>query len=111
MLRNKRSNSMPISSTNTCSSANSKIMSKKAKILNPMELLIEAANSMNPKQFELPRSMSVPCLFPGTDKGEMKYSTGYSFAFEDIFFQQNYHIQKLVGKIIKLEIMKKAPVV
>lgn len=74
-LRHKRSNSTPIS-VNTCSSANSKTTTKKAKTLNPMDVLIEAANSMNPKQFELPRSMSVPCLFPGTDKGEMEYFTG-----------------------------------
>lgn len=55
--RNKRSASTPAG----------KAM-KKTK-LNPMDVLIQAASSMNPKQFELPRSMSVPCIFPGTDKG------------------------------------------
>lgn len=69
-LRNKRSNSTPISCTNTSLSLNTKTATKKPKLMNPMEMLIEAANAMNPKQFELPRSMSVPCVFPGTDKGQ-----------------------------------------
>ncbi|RZC40543.1 PHD finger protein 12 [Asbolus verrucosus] len=60
--RNKRSSSTPIGKP-----------AKKIKI-SPMDLLIQAANSMNPKQFELPRSMSVPCIFPGTDKIEAPYS-------------------------------------
>lgn len=76
-LRNKRSNSTPVSSVNASSScSNGKMAAKKAKIMNPMEMLIEAANAMNPKQFELPRSMSVPCVFPGTDKGKRFQCTG-----------------------------------
>ncbi|KAG5874587.1 hypothetical protein JTB14_001224 [Gonioctena quinquepunctata] len=65
LLRSKRSNSTPASST-------TKVLKKQK--MSPMEILIEAANSMNPKQFELPRSMSFPCLFPGTDKVEIPYS-------------------------------------
>ncbi|XP_050666665.1 PHD finger protein 12 [Leptidea sinapis] len=38
------------------------------KKLTPMEMLVNAAKAMNPKQFELPREMRIPCLFPGTDK-------------------------------------------
>lgn len=64
-LRSKRSNSTP-PSTSVAKEP------KKLK-LSPMEVLIEAANAMNPKQFELPRSMSVPCVFPGVDK-EIPYS-------------------------------------
>lgn len=33
-----------------------------------MELLIRAAAIENPRQFQLPRNMSQPCYFPGTDK-------------------------------------------
>ncbi|KAL3271561.1 hypothetical protein HHI36_022036 [Cryptolaemus montrouzieri] len=60
LLRNKRSSSNPTESTFSKSI-------KKTK-MTPMEILVEVASSMNPKQFELPRSMSVPCVFPGTDK-------------------------------------------
>ncbi|KAF5280728.1 hypothetical protein FQA39_LY18011 [Lamprigera yunnana] len=42
---------------------------KKTKF-HPFETLIEAAHALNPKQFELPRSMSLPTFFPGTDKIE-----------------------------------------
>ncbi|CAH0714029.1 unnamed protein product, partial [Brenthis ino] len=38
------------------------------KELSPMEILVKAAKVMNPKQFELPREMRVPCIFPGTEK-------------------------------------------
>ncbi|CAG4933882.1 unnamed protein product [Colias eurytheme] len=38
------------------------------KELSPMEILVKAAKIMNPKQFDLPREMKVPFLFPGTDK-------------------------------------------
>ncbi|XP_052752130.1 PHD finger protein 12 [Galleria mellonella] len=38
------------------------------KELTPMEVLVKAAKIMNPKQFELPREMRIPCIFPGTDK-------------------------------------------
>ncbi|ENN73980.1 hypothetical protein YQE_09435, partial [Dendroctonus ponderosae] len=38
---------------------------------SPMDYLIEAASAMNPKQFELPREMSLPnSFFPGADKIE-----------------------------------------
>ncbi|CAH2094157.1 unnamed protein product [Euphydryas editha] len=38
------------------------------KELSPMEILVKAAKVMNPKQFELPREMRIPCVFPGTEK-------------------------------------------
>ncbi|XP_068623672.1 PHD finger protein 12 [Battus philenor] len=38
------------------------------KELSPMEILVKAAKIMNPKQFELPREMKIPCIFPGTEK-------------------------------------------
>ncbi|CAH2051599.1 unnamed protein product, partial [Iphiclides podalirius] len=38
------------------------------KELTPMEILVKAAKVMNPKQFELPREMRIPCIFPGTEK-------------------------------------------
>ncbi|KAF5281676.1 hypothetical protein FQR65_LT14606 [Abscondita terminalis] len=60
-IRVKRTMSTPETST--------KPPIKKTK-LNPLETLIEAAHSLNPQQFELPRSMSLPSLFPGTDKIE-----------------------------------------
>lgn len=36
----------------------------------PMDELIKAASILNPRQFELPREMSIYCQFPGTDKIE-----------------------------------------
>ncbi|CAG9862625.1 unnamed protein product [Phyllotreta striolata] len=65
VLRSKRSNSTPPST--------SLIKEPKKPKLSPMDVLIEVASAMNPKQFELPRSMSVPCVFPGIDK-EIPYS-------------------------------------
>ena len=41
---------------------------------NPLDVLIKAAMSMNPKQFELPRDMSVSMPFPGTDKGKSEHA-------------------------------------
>lgn len=41
------------------------------KELSPMEILVKAAKVMNPKQFELPREMKIPCNFPGTEKGTL----------------------------------------
>lgn len=61
--RNKRSSSTPAATSPSSSGG------KKAK-LNPMEVLVQAASALNPKQFELPRSMSVPCIFPGRDKSK-----------------------------------------
>lgn len=43
------------------------------KELSPMEILVKAAKIMNPKQFELPREMRIPCIFPGTDKGNLLF--------------------------------------
>lgn len=76
--RNKRSLSTPTSSSSSSSSSSNYSSSssssngkptKKAK-LNPMEMLVQAASALNPRQFELPRSMSVPCIFPGRDKSK-----------------------------------------
>ncbi|RVE51245.1 hypothetical protein evm_004049 [Chilo suppressalis] len=39
-----------------------------SKQLSPMETLVKAARVMNPRQFELPKDLRVPCLFPGTEK-------------------------------------------
>lgn len=64
-LRNKRSNSSTGSNVSNASTAST---TKKPKI-NSMNVLVKAASLLNPKQFELPRNMSTPCLFPGTDKG------------------------------------------
>lgn len=63
--RNKRSNS----STSSKDSSSSK--SKKAK-MSSLDLLINAASMLNPKQFELPKNLTIPCIFPGTDKGNSK---------------------------------------
>ena len=49
----------------------------KEAITNPMDLLVAAASSMNPRQFELPREMLVPIIFPGTDKGKLKRTPWY----------------------------------
>lgn len=38
------------------------------KDLTPMEILVRAAKTMNPRQFELPKEMRIHCPFPGTDK-------------------------------------------
>ncbi|XP_063368813.1 PHD finger protein 12 [Cydia amplana] len=46
----------------------SKEREKEDKELTPMEILVKAAKVMNPRQFELPREMRVPCPFPGTEK-------------------------------------------
>lgn len=60
----RRSNSTPPSSAST---SGQKVV-KKAK-LSAIEVLIEAASSMNPIQFQLPREMSLPNSgFPGSDK-------------------------------------------
>ncbi|KAI5642217.1 PHD finger protein 12 MRG binding domain-containing protein [Phthorimaea operculella] len=48
---------------------------EKEKELTPMEILVKAAKIMNPRQFELPREMRVPCPFPGTDKEGTKNGT------------------------------------
>lgn len=37
----------------------------------PMDELIKAASIMNPRQFELPREMSIHSSFPGSDKGNL----------------------------------------
>ncbi|KAK9892454.1 hypothetical protein WA026_019906 [Henosepilachna vigintioctopunctata] len=58
--RTKRSSSTPTESTF--------VRSIKKTKMSPMDVLVEVASSLNPKQFELPRSMSVPCVFPGTDR-------------------------------------------
>ncbi|XP_075983534.1 uncharacterized protein LOC142981473 [Anticarsia gemmatalis] len=45
---------------------------EKEKELTPMEILVKAAKIMNPRQFELPREMRIPCIFPGTEKDPSK---------------------------------------
>ncbi|KPJ12927.1 PHD finger protein 12 [Papilio machaon] len=46
----------------------SKEPEEEKKELTPMEILVKAAKVMNPKQFELPREMRIPLIFPGTEK-------------------------------------------
>ncbi|KPI95979.1 PHD finger protein 12 [Papilio xuthus] len=46
----------------------SKEPEEEKKELTPMEILVKAAKVMNPKQFELPREMRIPMIFPGTEK-------------------------------------------
>ncbi|XP_013149241.1 PREDICTED: PHD finger protein 12 [Papilio polytes] len=46
----------------------SKEPEEEKKELTPMEVLVNAAKIMNPKQFELPREMRIPLIFPGTEK-------------------------------------------
>lgn len=53
------------SSTNEESKA-----SKPSEPLTPMDELIRAAALMNPRQFELPREMSIFVQFPGTDRSK-----------------------------------------
>ncbi|XP_049793939.1 PHD finger protein 12 [Schistocerca nitens] len=49
---------------------NDKLLSESVKNEeSAMDVLIKAASTMNPKQFELPRELMVPLPFPGTDKG------------------------------------------
>ncbi|PSN43758.1 hypothetical protein C0J52_06410 [Blattella germanica] len=42
---------------------------------HPLDILVKAATCMNPKQFELPKEMSMSIPFPGTDKGPSKISS------------------------------------
>lgn len=63
--RNKRSNS-------STSSKDSSSSSKKAKP-NSLDMLINAASMLNPRQFELPLNMTIPSVWPGTDKGNGKH--------------------------------------
>lgn len=55
--------SLDVSSTTVESKA-----SKSSGPLTPMDELIRAAALMNPRQFELPREMSIFVQFPGTDR-------------------------------------------
>ncbi|XP_045468842.1 PHD finger protein 12 [Harmonia axyridis] len=65
----KTQNTLPLTrSKRSCSTESTFIKPTKKSKTSPMDILIEAASSMNPKQFELPHNMSVPCDFPGTDK-------------------------------------------
>lgn len=48
-----------------------KILNKKHKP-NPLEVLVQAASVLNPKQFELPKALTMPLPFPGTDKSKYK---------------------------------------
>lgn len=93
--RNKRSSSTPpmnsVAAAAAASGSSSGRPAKKAK-LNPMEVLVQAASALNPKQFELPRSMSVPCMFPGRDKskkfccGNNDFSVIFSIVLMDFKF-------------------------
>nr|XP_022920413.1 PHD finger protein 12 isoform X2 [Onthophagus taurus] len=56
------------------SSGGSTSAPKAKKQKTNMEILIDAAKAVNPKQFELPRNLLEPCIFPGTDKVINPYS-------------------------------------
>lgn len=55
----------------TSTSSNSSGKSAKKCKSNPMDILVEAAKAVNPKQFQLPRELEQPFIFPGTDKGKL----------------------------------------
>lgn len=68
-LRNNRSNSAKKKSKDEDDDIKKEPEEKeKEKDLTPMEILVRAAKIMNPRQFELPREMRIPCIFPGTEK-------------------------------------------
>ncbi|CAB3256774.1 unnamed protein product [Arctia plantaginis] len=76
-LRNNRSNSTKKRSKDEEDEIKKEPEEKeKEKELSPMEILVKAAKIMNPRQFELPREMRIPCLFPGTDKEHGKNGNG-----------------------------------
>lgn len=77
--RNKRSNS-------SSSSQGSSEKPKKAK-LNSLEVLVKAASMLNPKQFELPKNLSLPCVFPGTDKGNLEFFFRPSIVMHYTFYE------------------------
>ncbi|XP_044738088.1 PHD finger protein 12 [Chrysoperla carnea] len=56
---------------NVSSSTSSSRSPNKKQKPNPLEVLVQAASVLNPKQFELPKALTVPCPFPGTDKIEI----------------------------------------
>ena len=37
--------------------------------MTPMDLLIEAAIESNPKQYDLPKELTISMPFPGSEKG------------------------------------------
>ncbi|KAJ0172882.1 hypothetical protein K1T71_011058 [Dendrolimus kikuchii] len=64
----KKTRSLRNSTKKTSRDGEEEIKMEIEKELSPMEILVKAAKIMNPKQFELPREMQIPCPFPGTDK-------------------------------------------
>lgn len=64
-------------STSTSSNSSNKSFNNKKIKLSAMDILVEAAKSVNPKQFELPRELNEPTQFPGTDKVENPFSKNY----------------------------------
>ncbi|KAL0867478.1 hypothetical protein ABMA27_008264 [Loxostege sticticalis] len=65
-LRNSRANSTKKKSKDE--EEEEKKKEEPEKELTPMEILVRAARIMNPRQFELPNEMKIPCIFPGTEK-------------------------------------------
>lgn len=57
---------------NVSLSTNSSRSPNKKQKPNPLEVLVQAASVLNPKQFELPKALTVPCPFPGTDKSKLR---------------------------------------
>lgn len=78
--------------------------SKKSK-LSPFDVLVEAAQALNPKQFELPYNMSVPFCFPGSDRGNPliifqndQLSKNFNVLVEKLFVNSNKRNSKIVRK-------------
>ncbi|XP_063628671.1 PHD finger protein 12 [Cydia splendana] len=67
-LRNRSNSTKKTEEDEKDKEKDSKEKEKEDKELTPMEILVKAAKVMNPRQFELPREMRVPCPFPGTEK-------------------------------------------
>ncbi|XP_061723015.1 uncharacterized protein LOC133529335 [Cydia pomonella] len=71
-LRNRSNSTKKTEEDDKDKDKDTKEKEKEDKELTPMEILVKAAKVMNPRQFELPREMRVPCPFPGTEKGKTR---------------------------------------
>lgn len=50
-------------------STSNKDKTTQKKKITALDELIRAASLLNPKQFQLPRELSMPIMFPGMEKG------------------------------------------
>ncbi|GJQ79748.1 hypothetical protein Trydic_g23225 [Trypoxylus dichotomus] len=95
--RTKRSASTSSSST----SSSSKSIKKPRP--NSMDLLIQAACAINPRQFELPRNLTEPCVFPGTDKVGNPFARSFH---RKHYKATNRHQERLPNGLIPLPARK-----